>query len=345
MTNEEFKTWYAENQYLFSVTIELTQNCNFFCKHCYCSEKKQRFLSLSDFKKIINKIADTECLSLSFTGGEILSHPNFFEMYTYAKHQGFLINLLTNGALLTQKHIELFKKLPPKLIAITLYGSNQLEYEKFTGNGFNFEKVMNALKMLKEANINFGLRTIATKTFKDSLMQGNFDKIAKKFEVNFYYSPLIFPKINGDTTPMNEALSVNEIIELEKTTKLRKLGWEKNIIENNTQSQYQWKCNAGVSSFSINMHGEAFICTLFRKYPISILQNDIKTVLQHLNKIHENHIKIVYSNECISCRYRKNCKWCPVYANIYNNSETEKIKLFCKLSEERIKFFSTEERR
>lgn len=336
MESKDIKEWFIRNEKLYFASIELTQNCNFKCKHCYCADKKSKNLKLDDWINIIDKLYSTGCLFLNFTGGEIFMYKYFKEIYTYAKNKGFIIDLLTNISLLNNELIELFKKLPPNNIAITIYGTCEDDYLKFTGNKENFNKTIKALEDLKLNNISFVLRTVATKTLKNSLLNKEFEKIAEKFGTTFKYDPIVFPKTTGDIKPLNESMTIQEIIDLEINTPLRKNAWEKEI---KASKEFNWTCKAGVNSISIDFEGNAFICGLYRKNPISVINNDINIVLNHLSEIHKEHVKIVESNDCSTCDKRNICKWCPAYSFIYNNDDDKKIKFFCDLAKGRVQAF------
>lgn len=339
MEYHELKQWFAENRQLFSASIELTQKCNFRCRHCFCSEKNRDPLPIALHRKIIDKIHSAGCLFLNMTGGEILGCDHFLDLYRYAKDKGFVVDLMTNGSLLNREHIAVFKELPPENIAITLYGTNENQYRSFTGNGKNFTDVMNSLKLLKENNIPFSLRAVATKTTRESLQDGCFDKIADKFGVPFRYDPIIFPKISGDGSPLAECMTADQVVELERNTGLRKVAWETKIKEADNKNGFSWHCHAGECSLFIDSRGDAFICGIYRKNPISMIDNDMDVVLAHLCKIHARHLEIVSSNECAACEMRKICKWCPAYSFLYNGTEFEKIKFFCDLAVARTRVF------
>lgn len=336
MNVEKIKQKYIEHNKIFFASIELTQNCNFRCKHCYCTDKKSDDLPLRSHIDIIDKLSGIDCFLLSLTGGEILTNKNFVEIYKFAKEKGFLIDLVTNASLLTKEHIELFKELPPNNISITIYGTSEQEYREFTGSGNNFYKVTAALELLHKNNFKFFLRTVATKTFEKSLKLGHFEELAGKFNVDFRYDPIIFPKTSGERSPLGECLTVKQIIELEKENSLRKNAWKKIFKES---KPFNWKCRAGINSMAIDYKGNAFVCGLCRNEPISVLNNDMETVLNHLRRIHERHVDIIETNHCSQCNLRQFFKWCPVYSLLYNRNETDKIDFFCDLTEARLKNF------
>lgn len=305
MKFDQIKQWYIDNDLIFYASFELTQSCNFNCSHCYCPDKITKAVTFEEATKIIDKLYETGCFLLIFTGGEIFTCEYFKELYVYAKKKGLMIDLMTNGSLINEDIILMLREYPPHNISVTVYGTCEKDYECFTGNGNNFEKVICALNLLKKAKLPFDIRTVATKTLYSSIANGSFDLLAKELEVPFRYDPIIFPKVSGEKTPLSECLSPDEIVQLEKINELRSDKW-KEIISN--KECFQWKCKAGVNSLAIDYKGNAYICGMYRQQGISLLERDIEEVKKHLREVHENHQYIVDSGECHNCQYRNICK-------------------------------------
>lgn len=332
MNVDDLKEWYISHKKIFFASIELTQNCNFMCRHCYCTGKNTPNLSVEKFKVIIDNIYETGCIYINFTGGEIFAFPGFEDIYLYAKNKGFIINLLSNISLLNDRYLKLMTDLKPNNIAITIYGTNREEYEKFTGDGNNFDKVNVALDKLKKNNIPFTLRTVLNNTCYKSMKENKFFNMANKIGAPFKYTPFIFPKINGDKAPISEQVSVSKIIELEKNNMDVTKQWQAQIKSN---EPYSWNCKAGINSFAVDYTGNAYICGLYRKNPISIVDNSIEVVLKHLLKERHKLNDDVMNVKCSACKYRKICKWCPAYSLIYNKNCNSPVDIFCKVSKAR----------
>lgn len=336
MKFDQIKEWYIQNNLFFYASFELTQNCNFNCRHCYCPDKKTTTLSLDKAKLVVDKLYDMGCFLLIFTGGEILTYNHFQELYIYAKKKGFIIDLMTNGSLINEEFISIFDQLPPHNISVTVYGTNEEEYNIFTGNGSNFLRVMGTLELLKRHNVPFDIRTVATRTLYNSIRDGSFDRLAEKLRVPFRYDPIIFPKVSGEKSPLNECLTPDEIVKLESLNNLRTQKWKELV---NSQNIYRWKCRAGINSLSIDYKGNAHVCGLYRTKGISFIENDVDEISIHLQEVHEQHECIINTNECHDCNMRKICKWCPAYANVYNGTESKKIPFFCELAKARSERF------
>ncbi|TLY40326.1 MAG: radical SAM protein, partial [Nitrospirae bacterium] len=117
--------------------MELTYRCNLHCVHCYTdpyNDRKffPRELTLTEIKRIIDEMAELEILYLNLTGGEIFTHPNFFEIYDYAYRKGFLLMLYTNGTIFTQAIIDRLKRSPPFSIDVSCHSVNEEAFDRFT---------------------------------------------------------------------------------------------------------------------------------------------------------------------------------------------------------------------
>src|SRR6202795_1591080 len=91
------------------VSIEVTRRCPLECLHCYNNlpmadrAARNRELSLEEYRRLLDQIADAGCFWILFTGGEIFARPDFLEIYGYAKSKGFLATLFTNAAMITER--------------------------------------------------------------------------------------------------------------------------------------------------------------------------------------------------------------------------------------------------
>ncbi|MGD2024019.1 MAG: radical SAM protein, partial [Desulfobacterales bacterium] len=135
-------------------TIELTRRCNNSCVHCcnnlplHDQSARQNEMSTAEHFRILDEIAAAGCLWILFTGGEILARKDFLDIYTYAKQQGFLITLFTNGILITPDIADYLVELPPFYIEITLYGHSRQTYEKVTGIPGSYDRCMRGIRLL-----------------------------------------------------------------------------------------------------------------------------------------------------------------------------------------------------
>lgn len=82
------------------IYIEITNACNLNCTFCIKNQRKTIYMSLNDYKHIIDKIKNyTEEIYLHILG-EPLLHPNIEPFIKYVNQQQLKVNITTNGYLI-----------------------------------------------------------------------------------------------------------------------------------------------------------------------------------------------------------------------------------------------------
>lgn len=128
--------------------IEPTSECNLDCEMCIREKIGVPIgtMSFEDFKKILDKLDSLFKISLSGQGEPFLNK-DIFEMIEYANKKGILINISSNGTLLTESIIEGICNLNIGEVTISLDSVNKKNYEKIR-KGANFEKVLENIRKL-----------------------------------------------------------------------------------------------------------------------------------------------------------------------------------------------------
>ena len=196
--------------------IEITNKCPFLCDHCYVDNAEIKKLDLDQFNNIIDQLITLKCNSILITGGEPLLHPQFCDMYVYAKERGFFVSINSNLFYLNDKIKKLFLKYKPDLIEISLYGYDDESYYNFTHVKNSYNNVIKNLDFLYNNNINFNLKT--TLTTKNYYYLDELEKISLKYNKEFRYDYLVFPSFNSDKTykPNPYRLKPEQIVEILK---------------------------------------------------------------------------------------------------------------------------------
>ncbi|GAB4309284.1 MAG: radical SAM protein [Myxococcota bacterium] len=312
-----------------SASIELTSLCNFRCLHCYLGAKRdeEKTLTADKWKEILREMADAGCLSLLITGGEPLLYKDFADVYSFAKKQGFIVTLFTNGSLLGDEHIELFKRLPPFQIELSFYGSEERTYSKFTGTIGAFERVLTNTKRMIDAGIRIGIKTMLARG-----IVGEFDKIrelAGELGVSFRY--------DGDLcgafgVAPSERLSARELVNIERTDAIRVGQWRKNLSSEFIVPKEQlFVCGAGKSGFHIAPDGTMHPCLLERDISISLLENSFIEAWKKLKTAVSSQKRTM--NGCDGCEDARLCGFCPPVATLEGVSRAGPSPFHCELAE------------
>jgi radical SAM protein with 4Fe4S-binding SPASM domain len=89
----------------FKADIALTYACNNACPHCYNEANRLTMpsLSLAEWGRVLDTLADIGVPHIILTGGEPTLHPELTSLIHYADQLGLVVGMNTNGRLLAQK--------------------------------------------------------------------------------------------------------------------------------------------------------------------------------------------------------------------------------------------------
>src|SRR3989442_3004005 len=208
----------AEQNKLVNAQIELTYGCNLHCVHC-CTDCYNRpdlikqEMSYQEVIHILDQLYEQGCLWVCFTGGEIFVRKDFLDIYAYAKQKGFLITLFTNGTLITERIADYLKEHPPFSIEISCHAATEETFDQITQVKGSFQRFLKGMRLLVERGLPIKIKTNAMQLNKHEL--GQIKAFVEGLGTDFRLSSSIYPRLNGDLTPIMHRLSPEDIVELE----------------------------------------------------------------------------------------------------------------------------------
>jgi radical SAM protein with 4Fe4S-binding SPASM domain len=161
------------------IWLELTQNCNLKCLHCYANSgskthriKKDELLTLNQWRKVIQEAFNEGCRKVQFIGGEpILFGKGIYVLIKLARDLGYeLIEVFTNATLLTEKDIGLLARYNVQ-IATSIYSKSAEIHDKITNQKGSFKKTIENVKKLQAKGIRVRFATIAMKQNEKNLKE------------------------------------------------------------------------------------------------------------------------------------------------------------------------------
>ena len=165
------------------VWFEIVSNdCNESCIHCYAEcmpptyrkglglevgpkQEKDKKISFEKWKQLIDGAHSLGCKRCQFIGGEPFlyrgaSNETVLDLAEYARNIGYeFIEIFTNGTLLTDKKIQRIKELDLN-VAISLYSNDEKTHDLITKTTGSYKKTIEALRLLKRANIPVRVETV-----------------------------------------------------------------------------------------------------------------------------------------------------------------------------------------
>lgn len=298
----------------YGATIELSPKCNFSCVHCYLSHHRQEQTELSteQIKKELDLLKEIGIFYVFLSGGEPLLRKDFNEIYLYAKKQGFLVSLFTNGYILTQETLEIFKEYPPMEIDVSLYGACDETYKKVTGVSNAFSTISKNLILLKDNGIFVSLKSpIMTLTKDDIPLMFEF---AKKNDFPFRISFEIHSTIDKEDRS-NYKVDLKTAVELYKKYSY---AYQNDIMlykkYHNMPMQVprkRYACGTGKTGCFIDYGGKIFPCLHTRSKGQNIFSKDIHVLWKEIRDISYECLQEHEDYKCLHCQAAYLCKSCP----------------------------------
>lgn len=151
----------------FQLSIDITNNCNYRCLHCYNYSGEnncvQHELTDEEFLSLIEDVAKMKPLSVCLCGGEpLLRKELLFKSINKLSNEGADVAFVSNGFYLTKDIVKKLKEAGLSRIQLSLDGLKN-SHDKLRSFDGAYEKVLVALKNLKDENISTGIAFTPTK--------------------------------------------------------------------------------------------------------------------------------------------------------------------------------------
>ncbi|MFB0564454.1 MAG: radical SAM protein [Candidatus Aminicenantaceae bacterium] len=354
----EFSIWdkVKKERILTSFDLEVTARCNFNCRHCCINlpagDKKaqERELSFKEITKIADEAVSLGSLWCLITGGEPLLREDFFDIYLYLKRKGLLVSIFTNAAILTEEHIKVFNKYPPRDIEVTVYGVTKETFERVTRRPGSFKAFLRGLNLLLESGIKVRLKAMA---LRSNIHE--FPEIVhfcrEKTKDYFRFDPFLTLRADRNQKRnreiKSERLTPDEIVALEQSdperfTSLEK-GCEQLVVPEFADStcSHLFNCGAGNGSFTVSYDGLFRLCSSLC-HPDCVYDIKRGNLADAWNNFVPEILKMqsekkAFYNKCRICPIINLCMWCPAHAHLESGELDEWIEYFCEVAHARAK--------
>ncbi len=318
-----------------SGVVSLTARCNLKCVHCYAvtsKEKHQQELDTASFKRVFDEIAEFGCLSLVITGGEPMAHPDFKELYSYAKKCGFIITLFSNATLIDEDMVLFLKKFPPRYVDISIYGATEATYESITGVKGSYQHCLDGIEILLRNDIKVRLKSVLMKPNVAEFSQ--LRELAASYGLPFRIDPTVFGRFSGDKSPLNLRISPDDGAACEVKMDGFKDGLKKEFDKTLLHSDKLYNCGAGKSTFSVTEDGMLRPCLMVLDIEADLREYSFKDAWKQVS---ENivSLKALEGDKCRVCDMRAICGYCPPMGKLSAFGEKKEKEYFCELGRAR----------
>lgn len=313
------------------VLVEITGQCNLYCKHCFNSkfnapEWKQKNMSKDQILSLIQQLNKLNVRRIQLSGGEPLTRDDIWEIIEEIDKNKIFLDVISTNALLINE--ESAKKFGERFrengaLYISLDGITKNTYEGLRGEG-TFEQIMKAFDLLEKENCRVFVNTMA---YKNNLheLKDMYDWITKRKNIMGWRIGL--PKVLGRYEENHEHLQVgfDEVITIFKDLLTRwiserppvrlelsdffrtdclEIGFEDHQLEDNP-------CKYAMTNASIKPDGNVVFCASLEVHEPANLGNLVEKGLENV-WLGERHrcfrkLRIKDLPQCSECRYVRVC--------------------------------------
>src|SRR5574344_1124735 len=154
------KSWLLNNNFLYSLLLELTDKCNLKCIHCFNDKKKSvKNMSFDEIKPVIDEAFKLGVFNIILSGGECTLNNDFLKIARYIKEKRISLEIFTNAQkLYDDDFYNEVLSLYPYRIGISLYSMRADIHDNITGVLGSWHKTISVIKKLRSQNVNVQIK-------------------------------------------------------------------------------------------------------------------------------------------------------------------------------------------
>lgn len=330
-------------------SMELLPLCNMNCDMCYVRlsraemEARGRIRTGEEWLALGRQMARAGTLFLLLTGGEPLLHPDFREIYLGLKKMGMILTINTNATLLDEEWADFFAAHKPRRINITLYGASSDAYEKLCHHRAGFERVINAVRLLRQRGVDVKLAGSITPANAADVPR--MLEIAEELDVPMRMDTYMMPAARERTAPfIRQNRLMPENAAKVRVYALRREMGEETFARYRTQILQQIdgyvprepkpcfaSCHAGKCSFTVNWQGELRTCVVLTQPSVPVFEVGFAAAWEQVSReFQETH----YCPQCSACRLRPVCRTCTAAPLLETGDYLETPEYLCRYAAE-----------
>lgn len=253
---------------------EITAACNLQCRHCVvgAGKKVSGELTTERCLRLAEELADFGVESISFSGGEPLLHPDFFQIAQRVYELGLSIQVATNGTLVTPEIARRLNELAAA-VQVSLDGSKPEIHDYMRPGHHAFDRAIRGIEALVAAGHEVMIGTVLSTINKDDIL--NIIALAESLGVKHFRLIPFVPKGRGESfaelevSPAQVKAVTQQLIDLRASVRIdiTHLEFEEmltgKVCTDPLNLSQKLGCGGAVSYGTITPTGELLPCHFF----------------------------------------------------------------------------------
>jgi radical SAM protein with 4Fe4S-binding SPASM domain len=335
-----------------SVHFDLTYRCNERCVHCYLDHDDHGELTTAECLKVLDDLARSGTLFLTFSGGEIFLRPDLYEILAAARRLHFDISLKSNALLVTPERAARLREFGVRRVQISVYSDIPAVHDAITKVPGSLERTLAAIPFLLEHGLQVKL---ACPLMQENLMAyRGVMALAEKLGVPYILDLTITPMMDGSSGPLAHRASVSSLLPVLRDPMLNACKPQPSsqvvpaikalppmlgsaVSSGIESAAYEdLPCSAGHNSCYISPYGDVFPCVQLPQAAGNLRREKFDDIwyhapqLERLRAIRESQLPI-----CSRCEIRSYCERCPGLALMEGGDLLGAYERACALAEEK----------
>ncbi|PYU65303.1 MAG: hypothetical protein DMG56_03795 [Acidobacteria bacterium] len=333
-----------------SVHFDLTYRCNERCVHCYLDHDNHGELTTAECLQVLDDLARSGALFLTFSGGEIFLRPDLYEILAAARRLHFDISLKTNALLVTPERAARLGELGVRRVQISVYSDIPAVHDAITKVPGSLQRTLAAIPILLQHGLQVKL---ACPLMRENLLAyRGVMALAEKLGVPYILDLTITPMMDGSSGPLAHRASVSALLPVLQDARLQACKPQPTSATARPESvwplgsavssgiespAYQdLPCSAGHNSCYISPYGDVFPCVQLPQAAGNLRREKFDDIwyhapqLERLRAIRESQLPV-----CSRCEIRSYCERCPGLALMEGGNLLGAYERACALAEEK----------
>lgn len=241
-----------------NVHLELTYRCNWRCVFCYNPRHSDRQrLSGEEWISLLDDLRALGTLTVTLTGGEPLTHPDFFRILAAARTRSFAVRIFSNATLVDDEAADEIARAFPLAVEVSIHGASAAVHDAATARPGSFEQTLAGIDRLRARGVPVVLKTPLT-----SINEHEIEAIialAEERELTVQIDPHLTPRDDGDSAPTRFTASQAAI------RRVMELGADGGSVIPTERNRGGYNCGLGRITMAIDPEGNVYPCLQWRQ--------------------------------------------------------------------------------
>lgn len=295
--------------------LDVTWKCNERCGHCYLDHGIGGDMTTDEIKKAFDQLAEAGSLFLIISGGEIMLRKDIFEIVAHARSLTFDVRLKTNGILIDEDAAGRFGEMGVRRTDISIYSWRPEVHDAVTMIRGSFVRSIAAARLLRSQDIEVSLSVPIMKQSSEDYP--GILALAAELGVLTKFDPMITPRLDGDSGPLDYRVSNETLKSLYRDPRLGDVEdvcappppVTEGVLDGHS-------CGAGHSAVYITPQGDVTPCVQFPMVCGNLRRNSFAEIWNGVKFRQLRDVRVRDLPVCSTCANSSTCSRCPGLAYV-----------------------------